>query len=220
MRLTLRLSPNTKPVPFDHLHNLTGVLHKWLGENEVHNGLSLYSFGWLRKARVQRGKLDFRGGTRWSVSFVDLALSKKALQGVMDNPDVAFGMTVQEAQIVGEPDFETDTHRFLVDGAVLTRKNRDDGGRDHLTHEDPEADTTLTRTLHRKLEAAGLDTEGVRVRFDRDWRGAKTKVVSLKGIDYKTSVCPVIVDGPPEVQRLAWLAGVGELTGSGFGALR
>lgn len=47
MRLHLRLSPNTTPVSFDHLHQLTGALHKWLGENEVHDELSLYSFGWL-----------------------------------------------------------------------------------------------------------------------------------------------------------------------------
>jgi CRISPR/Cas system endoribonuclease Cas6 (RAMP superfamily) len=129
-------------------------------------------------------------------------------------------MFVQKAQIADVPDFDVGAHRFLVDGAVLTRQNRDDGGRDHLTYEDPEAETTLTRTLHRKLGTAGFDTEGVRVRFDRDWQGAKAKVVSLKGIDYKTSVCPVVVEGPVEALRFAWLAGVGELTGSGFGALR
>lgn len=220
MRLNLRLSPNTKPVPFDHLHQLTGTMHKWLGDNEVHDGLSLYSFGWLRIARVHRGKLDFPGGTSWTISFVDLALGKRVLRGLMSDPEIAFGMTVQEAQLAPEPDFESERHRFLIDGAVLTRQNRDDGGRDHLTYKSPEADATLTRTLHRKLDAAGIDAEGVLVRFDRDWQGAKTKVISLKGIDYKTSVCPVIVEGPPEVLRFAWLAGVGELTGSGFGALR
>lgn len=219
MRLHLALSPNTAPVPFDHLHHLTGALHKWLGPNEVHDGLSLYSFGFLRNGRIHHGALDFRGGTVWTVSFADPGLGKQALRGLVAEPEIAFGMRVQEAQIADEQDFASG-QRFLVDGAVLTRRNRDDGGRDHLTFEDPSADATLTRTLHRKLTAAGLSAEGVRIRFDRGWAGAKTKVVTLKGIRYKTSVCPVIVEGPPEAVRFAWLAGVGELSGSGLGALR
>ena len=219
MRLHLKLSPNTAPVPFDHLHQLTGTLHKWLGENDVHDGLSLYSFGWLRNARTHRSALDFPGGTAWTVSFIDPALGKQALRGLMADPSIAFGMTVEEVQIAELPDF-TSGDRFFVDGAVLTRRNRDDGGRDHLTFEDPDADETLTRTLRRKLDAAGLSAEDVRVGFDRDWDGARTKVVQLKGVRYKTSVCPVIVEGPPEAVRFAWLAGVGELSGSGLGALR
>jgi CRISPR-associated endoribonuclease Cas6 len=221
MRLNLRLSSNSEPVPFDHLHQLTGTLHKWLGENEVHDGLSLYSFGWLRNARVHRGALDFRGGTTWTISFADPSLGKRALAGIMDDPDVTCGMEVREVQLEESPAFDSE-HRFLVDGAVLTRRNRDDGGRDHLTFEDPTSDETLTRTLHRKLTAAGMaeDAEHTRVRFDRAWEGAKRKVVTLKGIQYKTSVCPVIVEGSPEAVLFAWLAGVGELTGSGFGALR
>lgn len=221
MRLNLRLSPNTEPVPFDHLHRLTGALHKWLGENEVHDSLSLYSFGWLRNARTCRGALDFPGGTAWTVSFASPDLGKRLLSGVLDAPEVTCGMTVQEIQLAETPSFDSG-HRFLVDGAVLTRRNRDDGGRDHLTFEDPAADDTLTRTLRHKLTVAGMDAdaEHVRVRFDREWRGAKPKVVTLKGIQYKTSVCPVIVEGSPEAVRFAWLAGVGELTGSGLGALR
>ncbi len=222
MRLNLRLSPNTAPVPFDHLHQLTGALHKWLGEeNAEHDGLSLYSFGWLRNARARRDALDFPGGTTWTVSFVAPELGKRLLSGVLDDAEVTCGMNVQEVQLAEMPPFDSE-HRFLVDGAVLTRRNRDDGGRDHLTFEDPAADDTLTRTLRRKLTAAGMDevAEHARVRFDREWAGAKPKVVTLKGIQYKASVCPVIVEGSPEAVRFAWLAGVGELTGSGLGALR
>lgn len=51
MRPNLRLTGNTQPVPFDHLHQLTSALHKWLGTNEEHNRLSLYSFSWLDGAK-------------------------------------------------------------------------------------------------------------------------------------------------------------------------
>ncbi len=230
MRLLLHLSPNTRPVPFDHLHRLTGALHKWLGEaNNEHDGLSMYSFGWLRNGQRVKGDSDvaddgflsFLNGSLWTVSFAEVEPAKRLLSGILDDPEVTCGMKVQQVQFVDTPQFES-RQRFFVDGAVLTRANRDDGGRDHLTFENPGSDATLTRTLRRKLIAAGLqsDAKHVMVCFDRSWQRAKSKVVTLKGINYKTSVCPVIVDGSMRAIRFAWLAGVGELTGSGLGALR
>jgi CRISPR/Cas system endoribonuclease Cas6 (RAMP superfamily) len=61
MRLHLSLTPNTEPVPFNYQHQLTGALHKWLGENELHDKISLYSFSWLR-GRAERvdGGLNHR----------------------------------------------------------------------------------------------------------------------------------------------------------------
>ncbi len=44
--------------------------------------------------------------------------------------------------------------------------------------------------------------------------------MTLKGTRYKTSECPVIVEGTPDAVQVAWLVGVGELTGMGLGALK
>lgn len=221
MRLNLRLSPNTEPVPFDHLHQLTGALHKWLGENDVHDGLSLYSFGWLAGAKPVSGSLQFPGGSEWSVSFWNDELSDHLRLGIRQDPTVLSGMRVYEIREQITPGFGP-AARFAVDGAVLTRCNRDDGGRDHLTFRDPDADESLTRTLRRRLETAGLkgDHLDASVRFDRDYEKARTKLVTLKGIRYRTSECPVIVEGTPEAVQTAWLVGVGELTGMGLGALK
>lgn len=222
MRFTLALSPNIEPVPFDHLDRLRGALHKWLGaDNEEHDGLSLYSFGWLRGGRPQRGALAFPAGAEWTVSFLDPAAAKRLLSGIRHDPTVAFGMRVMEARAQMPPPSGSAT-RFLVDGAVLTRRNRDDGGRDHLTFEDAEADATLTRTLRRKLDAAGFEGDHLdaTVRFDRTFERARTKMVTIKGLQFRASECPVIVEGTPEAVEAAWLMGVGELTGSGLGALR
>lgn len=63
VRLNLRLAGNTAPVPFDHLHQLTGALHKWLGDdNPQHDRLSLYSFGWLDGAQPRDRSLAFPRG--------------------------------------------------------------------------------------------------------------------------------------------------------------
>ena len=221
MRLHLRLSPNTAPAPFDHLHKLAGVIHKWLGPNSMHDGVSLYSFGWLADGKPHRGGLSFPGGAGWNVSFLSAEAADSLRAGIRRNPSVLAGMRVYEVREQITPAFGTRAH-FHVDGAVLTRTNRDDGGRTHLTYLDTEADITLTRTLARRLREAGAgDTAAdVAVRFDRTFERARTKLVTIKGTQYRASECPVVVEGTPEAVQAAWLCGVGELTGMGLGALK
>jgi CRISPR/Cas system endoribonuclease Cas6 (RAMP superfamily) len=63
MRLHLYLSPNERPVPFDYQHYLTGAFHKWLGANDLHDRLSLYSLSWLYEGRARRGFRVLAGRT-------------------------------------------------------------------------------------------------------------------------------------------------------------
>jgi CRISPR-associated endoribonuclease Cas6 len=223
MRLNLTLSPSTDTIPFNHLHRLTRTLHRWAGpDNALHDGLSLYSFGWLRDAQAQDGALHFPEGSRWRLSFYDPAAAKDVMAGILENPRVVAGMRVTEVQEQAVPAF-SDAYRFQTDLApVVARRTRDDGSREYLTHEDEAADVVLTRVLRRKMKAAGLnaDRSDVAVRFDRTYDGADTKLATIKGVDHRGSVCPVIVEGPPAAVRFAWCVGAGELTGSGFGALQ
>ncbi len=226
MRLNLTLSPNTDPVPFDHLHKLTGTLHKWLGpDNDLHDGPSLYSVGWLTGGRAEDGALTFPDGARWRLSFYDDGAAKAALEGILQAPSVFAGMRVTEAQQQTTPAFSGGS-RFDVDAPVVARRRRDDGSRAYLLYDDARADDALTRTLRGKMAAADLDIDpsGVRVRFDRGVDAAHTKLATIEKdgheIHHKGSVCPVIVEGPPEASRFAWNVGVGELTGSGFGAVK
>jgi CRISPR-associated endoribonuclease Cas6 len=226
MRLNLTLSPNTDHIPFDHLHRLTGTFHKWVGpDNVLHDGPSLYSLGWLKGGHGAEGGLTFPEGARWRISFYDDGAAKAALDGILDDPSVFAGMRVTEAQQQTTPAF-SGGYRFEVDGPVLARRRREDGSREYLLYDDERADDALTRTLRAKMKAADLDVDpsAVQVRFDRGYNGARTKLATIeKGgheVHHKGSVCPVIVEGPPEASRFAWCVGVGELTGSGFGAVK
>ncbi len=226
MRLDLTLSPNTDPVSFDHLHKLTGTLHKWLGEdNSLHDGPSLYSVGWLKGGQGKNGALAFPEGARWRLSFWDAGAAKATLEGILQDPSVFAGMRVTEAQQQTTPAF-SGGYRFDVDAPVLARRRREDGSREYLLYDDERADAALTRTLRAKTGAADLDVDpaSVEVRFDRGYNGAGTKLATIEkdghAIKHKGSECPVIVEGPPDAARFAWNVGVGELTGSGFGALK
>ena len=226
MRLNLTLSPNTDPVPFNHLHWLTGTLHKWAGSgNALHDGPSLYSVGWLKGGHAEEGALTFPDGARWRLSFWDADAAKQVLDGILQDPSVCAGMRVVEAQQQTTPSF-SGGYRFDVDAPVVARRRRDDGSREYLLYDDERADAALTRTLRAKMRATNLDVDSseVKVRFDHGYDGARTKLATIeKGgheVHHKGSECPVIVEGPPEASRFAWNVGVGELTGSGFGAVK
>ncbi len=237
MRLNMRLTPNEEAIPFDHVHNLTGALHKWLGENDLHDKISLYSIGWFDGGTARDGSLHFPEGATWRISFWEEKYTEDLVEGILDDPDVFSGMNVYEVHEQEPPNFG-ERYRFIVDSPVLVRKNRDDGTREHLLWKNEEADRILTRILRRKIHEADLsldemtgsagaptgekkkDSKQPTVRFDRDYDGAKSKLVTIKDTSHRASVCPVIVEGPEEAVRFAWCVGVGDLTGSGFGALK
>lgn len=220
MRLQLQLSPNTKPVPFNHLHQLTGALHKWLGENNIHDGLSLYSFGWLRGGEKVGNYLHYPHGAIWNVGFYDSQHAWSLAKGIIQDDQLGYGMKVKKALELPIPAF-TASHTFLVDGMVVVRKKRSDDTREYLFWDNPQADDLLTGLLQKKLQKAGFSPEHqqVSVQFDRSYTKARIKLVDIKGTKHKGSSCPVIISGSPEAISFAWKVGIGELTGSGLGAL-
>ena len=156
MRLNLTLSPNTEPVSFNHLHRLTGALHKWLGsDNDWHDGISLYSFGWLEGGRAEDGHLTFPEGARWRLSFHDDSAAQQVQNGILQDPAVFAEMRVVEAQAQTTPSF-ADRYLFKVDAPVVARRRRKDGSREYLIYDDDRADRALTQTLRAKMRAAGL----------------------------------------------------------------
>ena len=226
MRLNLKLTANDETVPYNHLHYLTGFLHRCIGRNELHDGLSLYSFGWLEGGQGSEGGdgLAFPHGARWRVSFHQASHAKRLIDGAMQDPEVFCGMRVFEIKEQQAPSFNG-SHRVKTDGApVIARRYREDGSREYLLSDQGEAATkVMTRVLRRKLAAAGYGEEHTAhatVQFDGMYPHSRDKVATVKGTQHKGSICPVVVEGTPEAVQFAWTVGVGELTGSGFGALK
>ncbi|MFD2785402.1 CRISPR-associated endoribonuclease Cas6 [Hymenobacter rubripertinctus] len=220
MRLQLYLTAR-QALPFDHLPTLKGAFHRWAGHNnDLHDGLSLYSLSWLRGGRGSRNGLHFRDGAHWSISAHDPALIHALVGGVVREPDLGLGLTVRDARLLTPPPFQDGEQWFRVLSPVFIKWQTEKGQTaDHLTHTDPRADELLTATLRHKLRQAGLDDAGAAVRFDRTYAGAKTKLFAYKNVQCRASQCPVIVTGTAEQIRFAWCVGVGNSTGLGCGAL-
>lgn len=98
MRLHFFLSPNTQPVPFSYQHYLTGTFHKWLGANELHDALSLYSLSWLYEGRERNRQLEFPRGAHWFISVHDESLVESLATSALREPEVCYGMTVRRVE--------------------------------------------------------------------------------------------------------------------------
>lgn len=224
MRLRLTLAPNRQPVPFSYQHFLTGAFHYWLGPNAVHDALSLYSLSWLRGAGsyAQRGSLYFPRGAVWHISAHDPNLLLKIIAGSLRGTAVCCGMRVLKVEQLAPPVFGT-RHTFRLLSPILAKGRAAEvtGRVTHHLYDDPQTNALLTATLQHKMDLAQMDAQhkAVTVQFERDYPQAKTKLVRIKDIEHRASVCPVTIEGTPEALLFAWHVGLGNGTGSGFGCL-
>jgi CRISPR-associated endoribonuclease Cas6 len=152
------------------------------------------------------------------LNFWEADYSSKLIQGIVDDSEVMYGIEVEEVRIGKTPTFEN-PQKFKVASPVLIRKNVDPQKRQHLTYKDSDVDDYLSRTVITKLKEIGESKPDISIKFDRNYPNPKTKLVDIKGSKLRTNLCPVIITGDLKHIEFAWTVGIGELTGSGFGAL-
>lgn len=218
MRIYLTLSPNQDIVPYTYQQILVSKFHSLLGENLIHDQLSLYSFSWLSGGKGTRAGLTFRNGATWFISSPNIELIKQLIQGIQNNPELAFGMVITEISIFDTPSFPEQI-RFETASPVFVKREID-GKAIHFSFDDKKVDEFLTQTMISKMKLAGFQNTDISVGFDRNYKKAKTKLVTYKGIKNKANYCPVIISGSPDAIAFAWDVGVGNCTGIGFGSIQ
>jgi CRISPR-associated endoribonuclease Cas6 len=217
MRLHFMLSQNTKTLPYNYQNYLISAFHKWMGWNNIHDSISLYSLSWLSGGKACKTGFDFPNGASWFISVWDESVAKRLVDGSMKQPEVCNGMQVAEIKIQETPEFGV-KERFVAASPIFIRKYTEDKKAVHLIYSDAEADKYLTETLKKKLNIAGIEGD-VKVYFDKNYSKPKTKLVTINGIQNRASFCPVIIEGDPEAVKFAWNVGIGHSTGCGFGAV-
>lgn len=218
MRIHLKVLTRNKTVPFDHQALLTGTIHKWLGWNEEHGEVSLYSFSRLEGAKATKAGLQFTADTYFFISAHDSELIKKLISGIQTDPSMFHGLTVSEIIIQEDPDL-SERNLFHV-GSPIFIKRRVGENVDHILFNDARANDSLKETLLTKMSKAGLTDDTLDVRFDRSYPKAGTKKITYNKVQNRASWCPVIIDGKPETKLFAWNVGLGNSTGIGFGAIK
>lgn len=220
MRIHLTCSPNKELVPFDYQQKLIGVLHHWLGSNDLHDRISLYSYSWLKNGKAEGGKgLQFRNGASWFISFYDDSYLKIIINTILESPEMFCGMSVLDVTIEDNPDL-SHRDRFMLGSPILIKRYDETGRENHFTFQDDESSRLMKETIINKMQIAGLESdESLEISFDQTYDKKKAKKVNIHGIGNMANVCPVIIKGRPETKLFIWLTGIGNSTGSSFGSI-
>ena len=218
MRIYLKTTPNTESVYFNYQSLLTGVLHKWLGKNDIHGELALHSFSWLQGGKKVENGLEFYKGATFFISFYDVANIRQIIKNIQVEPELFLGMQVKDIVIGDEPDLSSREH-FMLGSPVFVRRSVENQDI-HYSYDDVNVGRLMEETLRNKMRKAGIpDDETLQVEFDLQYTGKKIKMVNYRDIRNKTNWCPVIIKGKPETKLFAWNVGLGNSTGIGFGSI-
>ena len=219
MRLHIKISQNQTIIPFEYQQKLTGVLHKWLGENnQEHGEVSLYSFSWLKNTKVTGKGLNCPTGASFFVSFYDTLRLKKVLSNIRTEPEIFCGMFVEDVVIEDTPDL-TQQEQFSLGSPILIKRPMN-GKITEFYYDNPESGKLLEETLRTKMKLAGIpDDDTLSIAFNLSYAKKKTKLVWYDNISNKANMCPVIIKGSNLTKQFAWNVGLGNSTGVGFGSI-
>ena len=218
MRIHLKIQASNKVIPFDHQALLTGTIHKWLGWNDEHGKISLYSFSRLEGGTPTKRGLQFERESTFFFSAYQLDLIKTIIKGIQSDPTMFHGLFVSDITIQEEPDLSGRDLFYVASPVFIKRKV---GERmDHILFDDIRASTCMIETLRTKMAKAEIEDRSLEIRFDTNYSKAGTKKITYNGIENKASWCPVIIKGKPETKLFAWNVGIGNSTGIGFGAIK
>ncbi|MGB6094607.1 MAG: CRISPR-associated endoribonuclease Cas6 [Moheibacter sp.] len=219
MRIYLRLTKNNRIVPFNYQELLTGTIHKWIGlDNEIHGKVGNFSFSWIQNTIANKNGIDLKRDAYFFISSLNEDFIKRIIKNILKDPTMFNGIRVFDIQIKETPQFGVE-ERFLMASPVLLKVKEDDKIR-HVTLEDKDFEEILTANFKRKLEKAGLTSEGISIKLNPETSFRQTKLVTYKKIKNKTSFAPIVIKGSPEQIAFAWEVGLGNSTGIGFGALK
>jgi CRISPR-associated endoribonuclease Cas6 len=218
MRVHIRINANKIVIPFEHQPMLVGTIHKWLGINNEHGKVSLYSFSRLEGGEFQKRGLKFTTGCSFFFSAHKPELIKKLIAGIRSDPEMFLDLVVKEVIIEEDPNL-TEKDFFLL-GSPIFIKKKTDTKTDHILYDDPRASNCLMDTIHTKMKAAGLNDEPFNIQFDKTYPKATTNLIDYNGVMNKASWCPLIIKGSAEIKLFIWNVGLGNSTGIGFGAIK
>lgn len=218
MRIYLQTTQNTSIIPYDHQQKLVGVLHKWLGTNELHGKISLYSFSRLMNVVQVKDGLDFPNGAKMFISFYEVEYLKQIVATILDDPEMFCGLKVTNVTIEETPDLSK-VNLFKVASPILAKWSAEEVCK-HYTYDDAESGEIMKETLRKKMKIAGLEPdETLKIKFDTSFAKKQIKLIDYRGVKNRVNYCPIIMEAKPETKAFAWDVGLGSSTGIGFGAI-
>ena len=218
MRIHLKIYSENKTIPFNHQHLLVGAIHKWLGCNNLHGNVALFSFSRLEKGEATKTGLKLGRYSSMFISAYDGEVIKILIEGIRKDPDMFESLFVSEITIQEDPDLSNRDYFFIASPVLI--KRREGEKIKHYVFSESDTDKWLQETMFTKMRIAGIKDDSFEISFDKMYSRSKTILIDYKGIKNRANWCPVIIKGKPETKLFAWNVGLGNSTGIGFGAIK
>lgn len=217
MRVYIKLNANKTLINYNYQELLTGVIHKWLGEdNEIHGKSAKFCFSWLQNTKADKSGIRLTNDSYFFIGAYNSEIIKRIMRGVLESPEMFNGVSVKEV-ILQEPPVFKEVEHFLMASPIFLKRKEDEK---HLTFEDEEFEEALNNNCETKFKKAGIDIEGFEIKLDPDNHFRTTKMVTYNGIGNKTTLAPVVIKGNRAQIEYLWSVGLGHSTGIGFGTLK
>lgn len=218
MRLHILTTCNTETVSFAYQQKMVGVLHKWLGSDEMNESMAAYSFSWLLNGKINGKGLEFKNGAKWFISIYDESRVNAIIKRIKESPSMFYGMSVADIILQETPDL-SEVELFRVASPVFI-KRKVESNNQYFFYTDKDAGKFMVDTLNKKMLNQNLPLdETLSISFDQNDQLKKIKFMNYRGMGIKASLCSLIIQGKPETKAFAWNVGIGNSTGIGFGAI-
>lgn len=171
---------------------MLGVIHKWIGKNEIHDEISLYSF-----SHVFNNQFMF--------SAFDETIIEKIKYGSIKHPEM-----FDNCKLIGYrlKSFDVKKESFRCASPFFVK----DENNKHLIFK--EAEEQAKKTLIKKAKIANIELGEFDLQFV-NFR--KTKLIKIHDIENRCFVSEVKIIGSDTVKMFACQVGIGNSTGAGFG---
>jgi len=120
MRIHLKIDSGNNTIPFNHQHLLVGTIHKWLGWNELHGKVALFSFSRLEKGENTANGLKLGSYSSLFFSAYDREIIKSLIRGIQTDPNMFNGLSVSEIILEDDPELSGRDYFMLQAGISET----------------------------------------------------------------------------------------------------
>ena len=147
MRVKIKFTPNTQPVPIQNYSLINSYIHKCLGSNNpFHDKHGNYNISSIQGGkRINTTKfLNFENGGFICISALgdDLKIIDLIIKGMVENLEFDFGMKFNGVEFMQDK-FINGVNNFLTLSPILIKEKRLNQKDKHWTIKDPEFDVDM-----------------------------------------------------------------------------
>lgn len=218
MRFNIYFTKPNVNIPINNQKELNSFIHRCLGkDNKYHDTFSDYSISSLQGGKYDgNNSLIFTEEPYITVSSLNFEFIGKMMYGVQFNNEKLFDMTVLRIEPLGEFNVRQYFDKVVTISPILL-KNID--RKTKLTIKDDLWLERLNEQSKNKLKYIGIEDETFHIEI-RNKEKAKTKNIHVGEVFNPSTMISLEIYGKPNTRIALYNLGLGNSTGSGFGAIK